>query len=53
MLILDEDGTVWEVDAEDVELEPDGSGFWLLAAEEEDEEDFYEFVDVEIELDAE
>ena len=51
VLLLDDDGTVYEIPADDVELE--GDGFWLLAAEGEDEEEFYELVDVEIELDEE
>lgn len=51
MLILEDDGSVYEVPADDCELECDG--FWLLAADGEDEEEFYEFVDVEIELDEE
>lgn len=40
-----------EVPDEDVELEADGSGFWLLAADGEDEEEFYEFEEVEFEAD--
>jgi hypothetical protein len=48
VLLLDDDGTVFEIPADDVEI--DGDGFWLLATEGEDEECFYEFVDVEIEL---
>lgn len=43
MLLRDEDGELWEVDEDDCELEPDGSGFWYLAADGEDFEDFYEF----------
>lgn len=49
MLILDDDGTVYEVDADDCEVE--GDGFWLLAAEGEDEDEFYDFVDVEVVFD--
>lgn len=49
MLILDDDGSVYEVPADDCEVE--GDGFWYLAAEDENEDEFYEFVDVEIELD--
>jgi hypothetical protein len=51
VLLLDDDGTVYEIPADDVEF--DGDGFWLLAAEGEDEEEFYELVDVEVELDEE
>ncbi len=36
-----------EVPDEDCEVE--GDGFWLLAADDEDFEEFYEFVDVEFE----
>lgn len=42
-MFLYEDGLRYEVAAEDVELEPDGSGFWLLAAEDEEFEEFYQF----------
>lgn len=52
MLILDENDELFEVPADDCELEADGSGFWYLAADGEDEEEFYEFVDVEVELDS-
>lgn len=38
----DEDSYL-EVPDEDCEFEEDGSGFWLLAAEDEDSEDFYAF----------
>jgi hypothetical protein len=41
MLLYGDDGELYEVPEEDVELEPDGSGFWLLAADDEDSEDFY------------
>jgi hypothetical protein len=50
MLILDDDGSVFEVPADDCELEADGSGFWYLAAEGEDFEEFYEFVEIDVEL---
>jgi hypothetical protein len=50
MYILDGDD-VFEVPADD--CEPEGNGFWLLAADGEDEEEFYEFLDVEVELDDE
>jgi hypothetical protein len=50
MLVLEND-EVYEVPADDVELAPDGTGFWLLAADGEDEEEFYEYVEVEYELD--
>lgn len=49
-LILDGDD-LYEVSDEDVEYEQDGSGFWLLASEDEDSEDFYEFCDVSVEPD--
>jgi hypothetical protein len=49
MLILEDDGSVFEVPDDDCEVE--GDGFWLLAADGEDEEEFYEFCDVEVELD--
>lgn len=52
VFLLDGDD-VFEIPADDVELEADGSGFWLLAADGEDEEEFYEFCDVEIELEDE
>lgn len=42
MYLYDEDGLRYEVEADDVELEADGSGFWLLNEDGEDE-DFYEF----------
>lgn len=42
-----DDGELYEVDVDDVEFEDDNSGFWLLAAEGEDHEDYYEFVDVD------
>jgi hypothetical protein len=46
MYLCDESGEYeFEVDEADCELEPDGSGFWLLAAEDEEDEDFYEFCD--------
>lgn len=44
MFLYDEDGLRYEVDEADVELEPDGSGFWLLTENGEDEE-FYVFCD--------
>lgn len=47
MLILEDNGDVNEVPDEDCEVE--GDGFWLLAAEDEEFEDFYEFVDVSFE----
>lgn len=43
MYCYDENGDCYEVDEADCELEPDGSGFWLLAAEDEEFEDFYHF----------
>jgi hypothetical protein len=43
MFLYDEDGSRWECDEADCELEADG--FWLLAAEGEDFEDFYTFCD--------
>lgn len=46
-MFLYEDGLRYEVADEDVELEADGSGFWFLAAEDEDSEEFYEFCDDE------
>jgi hypothetical protein len=36
---------LYEVPEDDCEYEPDGSGFYYLASEDEDSEDFYEFVD--------
>lgn len=45
MFLYDEAGELWEVPEEDVELEADGSGFWLLAADDEEFEDFYAFED--------
>jgi hypothetical protein len=53
MALILEGDEVFEVADEDVELEPDGSGFWLLAAEGEDSEEFYALEDVEYELDEE
>lgn len=47
MYILDDNDTLWEVDPADCEVAEDGSGFWYLAADGEDEEEFYEFCDVE------
>lgn len=44
--LLGDDGELYEVDVDDVEFEDDNSGFYLLADEGEDTEDFYEFVDV-------
>lgn len=44
MLLYGEDGELYEVPEEDCEL--DGEGFWYLAADDEESEDFYEFVDV-------
>lgn len=44
-MILYEDGLRYEVDDADVEL--DEGGFWLLAAEGEDFEEFYEFCEDE------
>lgn len=38
-----------EVPDEDCELEADGSGFWYLAAEDDEFEEFFEFEDVEFE----
>lgn len=43
MFLYDDDGLRYEVDADDCEVE--GDGFWLLAAEGEDTEDFYTFCD--------
>lgn len=44
MLLIDEEsGECYEVDEADCEFE--GEGFWLLAADGEDEEEFYELVD--------
>lgn len=51
MLILEDDGSIYEVPADDCEVEDDG--FWYLAADGEDEEEFYEFVDVEFEVEGE
>lgn len=45
MILIEDNGDEYEVDEADVELEPDGSGFWLLAADDEEFEEFYEFVD--------
>jgi hypothetical protein len=50
MLLLEND-EVYEVPADDVEEDPSGLGFWYLAADGEDEEEFYEYVEVEYELD--
>lgn len=44
MLLYGEDGELYEVPEEDCELEAEG--FWYLAAEDEDFEYFYDFVDV-------
>jgi hypothetical protein len=49
-LILESD-EVFEVADDDVEEDPSGLGFWLLAAEGEDEEEFYSYEEVEYELD--
>lgn len=51
MLLFGDDGELYEVPEEDVEV--DGDGFWLLAADDEDSEDYYDFVDVEVEEDDE
>lgn len=53
MALILEGDEVFEIDEADVEYEPDGSGFWLLAAEGEDSDEFYELCDVEYELDDE
>jgi hypothetical protein len=45
MLVLIDD-ELFEVDAECVDEEPDGSGFWL-AFDDEDDESFYEYVEVD------
>lgn len=50
MLILEND-EVYEVPEGDVEEDPSGLGFWLLAAQDEDEEEFYSYEEVEYELD--
>lgn len=47
MLLIDDNGDLWEVDEADCELEADGSGFWYLAADAEESEDFYAFTDDE------
>jgi hypothetical protein len=47
MALIVEDGEEFEVPDEDCEFEEDGSGFWLLAAEGEDEDEFYEYVEDE------
>lgn len=49
MALMLEGDEVFEVPDEDCEFEPDGSGFWYLAADGEDEEEFYELADVELE----
>ena len=41
MYCCDENGDCYEVAEEDCEVE--GDGFWLLASEDEEFEDFYEF----------
>lgn len=45
MLLIEDNGDCYEVDDSDCELSDDGTGFYVLAAEGEDFEDFYEFVD--------
>lgn len=52
MLLFANDGELYEVPDSDCELADDDSGFYLLAAEGEDEEDFYVFVDVDADDDA-
>lgn len=51
MVLILENDEVYEVPADDVEQDPSGLGFWLLAAEGEDEEEFYSYEEVEYELD--
>ena len=48
LYLEDDDGTLWQVDPADCEL--DGNGFWYLAAEGEDHEDYYEFYDGDYDL---
>lgn len=43
LILVDEDGSEYDVEASDVEEDEDGSGVWLLAADGEDEEYFYEY----------
>ncbi len=46
MLLIDEEtGECFEVEESDCEFED--NGFWLLAADDEDSEEFYEFVDAD------
>lgn len=47
MFLYADDGELYEVPDTDCELDSGADGFWLLAAEDEDHEDFYAFVDVE------
>lgn len=43
LILVDEDGSEYDVEASDVEEDEDGTGVWLLAAEDEEFEDFYEY----------
>lgn len=45
LVLVDDDGEEYEVDAADCEESEDGTGVYLLAAEGEDHEDFYEYLD--------
>lgn len=51
MALILENDEVFEVPDADVEEDPSGLGFWYLAAEGEDEEEFYSYEEVEYELD--
>lgn len=45
LILVDENGDEYEVDADDCEESEDGSGVYLLAADGEEFEDFYEYLD--------
>jgi len=47
LVLVDDDGEEYEVEASDVEEDADGSGVWLLAAGDEEFEYFYEYADEE------
>lgn len=47
MALILENNEVYEVSDDDVEEDPSGLGFWYLAADGEDEEEFYSYEEVE------
>lgn len=45
MILIEDNGDEYEVADEDCEESEDGTGFYLLAAEDEESEEFYEYVE--------